>query len=619
MKLMYKYRHYIAAVLTVTVSIMLMATSVSAKPETVGDSKFTHHCREKIGSFTPYIEVDGSTPIMGSSGYVQNEYDSKTTYFYFTSQATWNTIYWYGDFHGTDDNIEQYYGITGKFYLPNFCTEFYVRLEYFDKNNQIIQHQFFSMFPQDQLNLNAHKVSESSSSMWTANNWYNSINGFYEIEYYTFEVNNTQKVPAGASSVRMQLYFYNDSYTNLMFAIDDAYIHHQCNSSKDKVYDTEYEKFLADYADIMEDVAYHTNITNMLQSFFEKLGLSKVFGFFDGITTFVTFTTTLLFDMFFITLNPILDEMVTDITESFKPVLESIFANSGVFIKAISPLLSNIINKINAKIEEINDYITEAFTSFYTTYLGPSLNSIIDNTSGGYSSLMENLDKNLKIIVDKLLVPPEDSEYVVEFEEQKTKLANKLPFIGQIESFFSALLNEDNYSEPAEPVGSYNVEVAKFTAVEIYNMYPHVFYVDNSYLGLANVSLKYLRYTLPYEFEPGKEYCIKASTVQTTAMNAFTVINAEGKYKDCNNQEGYTGNLQELLILARDDVNIINIVVYEVTEPDVGWSFNVLGTSVNIFDFSWYLPYKAFGDSVILSFVYLSFGWRLYKRLFALI
>ena len=72
---MYKYRRYIAAVLTVTVSIMLMVTSVSADRVDVTDLDYNHHCKEPVSDCTPFVTVDGSLPSMGSSGFVHNAYE----------------------------------------------------------------------------------------------------------------------------------------------------------------------------------------------------------------------------------------------------------------------------------------------------------------------------------------------------------------------------------------------------------------------------------------------------------------------------------------------------------------------------------------------------------------
>lgn len=622
MKLMYKYRHYIAAVLTVTVSIMLMVTSVSADRVDVTDLDYNHHCKEPVSDCTPFVTVDGSLPSMGSSGFVHNAYEDggKYQYYYFTTDGVYDTMYLYGNYHA-HSSVEQIYSFEGKVYLPRFIDNFKIDLIY-DNGSDEVTYNLLSRFPYEDSYLRTHSTdSSSASALWSSNSWYGSINENGYIEYYILTISEDVEIPKGSNNIRFALTFYNSSYNNVMFVLDECYIHHKCNLDYDSGSDSDsaFDKFLGKYASAWEEIYGKTSIARTISNLYEKSGLSSTFKVLTAVSNVITFISTAILDIILVTLSPIINQIIQDV---LIPLLDNtlglLFSDTGIFISTLTPALKNIFSDLIPTVTKLNDMLTERFSEHFGD-LGKNFNDLVDGIQDPHSLLFSNLVENFRELFKELFVLPEDSEYVIEFEEQKNKLANKVPFVTQIETFFAALFNEENYSEPPEPVGSQNVEVEKYTAVEIYNMYPHVFYVENTYLGLSNIDLKYLRYSLPYDFDINKEYCIKATTVQNTAMNAFTVINAEGKYKDCNNQEGYTGNLQELLILARDDVNVIQIVIYEVTEPVTDFTFNIMGTNVNVLDFSWYMPYKAFVDTVILAFVYLGFCWGLYKRLNTLV
>ena len=65
---------------------------------------------------------------------------------------------------------------------------------------------------------------------------------------------------------------------------------------------------------------------------------------------------------------------------------------------------------------------------------------------------------------------------------------------------------------------------------------------------------------------------------------------------------------------------LFNRIVYTGEPPKVSVSFSTTAGSAKfnkdavILDMSWYEPYKAYGDTIISGFLWLGFGWNLYKR-----
>lgn len=621
MKLMYKYRHWIGSVLTVTVSLMLMVTSVSADRVDVTDLDYNHHCKEPVSDCIPFVTVDGSLPSMGSSGYISNSYveNGKYEYYYFTSDGVYDTMYLYGNYHA-HSSVEQIYSFEGKVYLPNFVDHLCIDLIY-DNGNDEVSYRLVSLYPYSDSYLRTHTVDTSSySSLWSDNNWYGSINNNGYIEYYILTISQEVLIPAGSNNIRFALTFYNSSYKNVMFVLDECYIHHKCNLNYDSGSDSDnaFDKFLDKYASGWEKIYGKTSIARTISNLYEMSGLSSTFKVLTVVSNVITFISTAFLDIILVTLSPIINQVFQDV---LIPLLEDtlclLFSDTGIFISTLTPALKVLFTDLIPTLTQLNDMLTDVFTEHFGD-LGSSFNKLIDGIEDPNSSLFSNLKTNLETLFTSLFIPSEDSEYVIEFEEQKNKLANKLPFIGQIETFFSALFNDENYNGEMDSV-TQQIFIKKFTAEEMVALNTEKCVLVDGTLMATSQKYHYHRIELPMKFDPNKVYFIKATRIGDVNSNVFSYLTLDNRFFYADVKTGYTGSLQKLYALCRTDQQLVSIEVYQVVTVSEGFEFDIMGTSINVLDFSWYMPYKAFVDTVIIAFAYLSFCWCLYKRLNTLV
>lgn len=618
LKFMYNKRHYIGAVLTVTVSLMLLVSmTASADIVQVPDPEHHHHCKQLVCELAPTVTNDGFSPPVGS-GYVKKVYQN-TTFYYMTSMSCKSTMYFFYEFD-SEPEVPQTYQFTGQVMVPRYVDSFKISLCYTDSEGMPHIEPMYKINPRKDLTLTkvlpAHVLPNTLSDL---NNWQDSNDGS-SVYYYDLDIDVSKHVASGASMVGVEIDFTTiDNNRMLYFAASGLYLHHihdyyqgSEESSLGQVFDA--------YSNAWDSYYSESGFSDFLRNLTKYSGLDFLTKIFLKANNALVFLITAGVDFIVLMLKPILVDVIAGpASTSIKSIFESIFSSTGIFIRTLEPALASLTNAITPELTKIADSVTNGFKNFSEQYLRPALNDYLDKTKLAHSDLAASIIESLQTLFTTLVVPSDTSDEVQEFMQLKDKLSNKLPFVTQLNLFFTVLFDPTNYSEDGGN-GESLVFLKEFTALGIRNRYPKAFTLDSEGYVVGSIEgADYKRYILPYDFEVGKTYVIYATIKENAIDNVFSVLDNNGKSSYGDTAVGYRGTVTSLYVLGRTRFHISSIRVYEVVSADSGFSVDVMGTEVDIFNFDWYLPYKAYGDMVILSFVYLGFAWHLFKRLSSIV
>lgn len=330
-------------------------------------------------------------------------------------------------------------------------------------------------------------------------------------------------------------------------------------------------------------------------------------------------------------LIPVIDAaalMLGDILETFEPFFNTFF--NDLLMPVLDSLLSNVkklsttlVSSLTPVIEGIIDFFAPYFNNIVTAIstnfvdfaedLTPILNEFIKNITPSFNSIVTNLSDNIKLIINECFIPDNESEQVQEFVAIKDKLLLKVPVFSQFGDFLSSLFNPDTYnaSSSIQETSYISISSIKKMYYTLPNKLPNgryklVLSMDDSYslsnygyvvLQCKKSNVKVYNYFAQINFSALSTHKKNiTSTFEITDSNSYDSMILKFVF------EG-SARLYDVRIYSLDNTVLSsNIVSYK-------------GKSINAFNFDWYKPYKHYGDILIISFCYLAFVWRTYKKL----
>ena len=191
-----------------------------------------------------------------------------------------------------------------------------------------------------------------------------------------------------------------------------------------------------------------TFILNALRSMLQLLG--------DGFSTAINF---LGYDILAPYIEDILDGLgaISNVFSSvfsvffedlLMPVLESqlsVLRNLSITIaEKLEPIISNMVNFFAPYFNDLSDLITDNFI-FLIKGLEPIFNQFTADVQFSFGSIAENMVKNIRKIIEECFIPDNSSVQVKEFISIKDELTSKIPLFTQFGTFLNTLFNPDDY------------------------------------------------------------------------------------------------------------------------------------------------------------------------------
>lgn len=302
-------------------------------------------------------------------------------------------------------------------------------------------------------------------------------------------------------------------------------------------------------------------------------------------------------------LKPLLEEVLLP---TLNGILNTVGSLATKIVEVLSPVLADMINFFSPYFNRISDIITNNFLNLVEN-LTPLVNKFVTAISPSLDSIVTNISSNISKIIKECFVPDDTSAEYQEFVGMKDEITNKFPIFNQLHGFVSALFNPQNYQV------SYNDDI--YTMIKNFGSFG-----NNEHNVLKPFPIYFL-------FDVNRYYLLTFTSVTTSVNKSYiTFYDTDGNIilrsyaKDGLNEISFclTKNCGVFYVSGYDSFTVSDVRLYTLkNDKAVSSDFivNVYGTEVSVLDFNWYMPYKKYGDILVISFCYLAFVWRTFKRL----